>query len=134
MSHSRKPLISCLRDVKKQDATHFQTILDSLQQLLDKNIDDQTMAIPLLRTYEYLIHSGMLDTVGVDFRTRLLQKFWDSTRKTEDVRKITACSQALCAALRFEGEFGLNPKRRIIKPFLLPPICLQICKSTFWEC
>jgi hypothetical protein len=103
-SHSRKALLVFLRQSRTEQESHFYHVIEAVLLLLSSSSGNELWSIPLLRTFEMLIQSGVLDNLPIEERRRAIQECWDSAKKSEDIRKITVCSSTLSAALRFEGE------------------------------
>ena len=102
VNHSREALISYLKKASK-DKILFENIQYSLYKLFIENSSNNRYPITIIKTYDYLFTTGIMDTLNSQLLNDILNAVWDQTKRSDEVVKITAGSILICSLLRYKG-------------------------------
>lgn len=99
--HSREALLNHLKKASL-DKSLFESIQHSLYKLLLDNCNDNRYPITIMKTYDYLFTTGIMDNLNKQLSNDILNAIWDQIRKSDDVKKVSAGSVLICSMLRYK--------------------------------
>lgn len=68
------------------------------------NSEDKKYPITIIKTYEYLFTTGIMDNLNRQLLTGILDAVWNQIKKSGDVKKVCAGTVLICSLLRYKGK------------------------------
>lgn len=103
VNHSREALVAYLKKATLNKPL-FDSVQASLYRLLVENSNNNRYPITIIKTYEYLFTTGLMDVLDKQLLADILSAVWEQIRKSDDVVKVCAGSVLICSLLRYKGR------------------------------
>ena len=104
VNHSRKALVTYLKKAAADKAL-FDGVQIALYRLLVENSNNNRYPITIIKTYEYLFTTGLMDMLDKQLLADILSAVWDQIKRSDDVVKVCAGSVLICSLLRYKGRY-----------------------------